>query len=148
MKETLMRQIVAHSLDDSHAPPDGYPTVASVKDAVESALMEPLWAALDFVSKGYRFNGEIDCIEPGCTTETADGQQRSTAYRIEGTSKWGCDRCGKRGTIFGLRRAVLEDAKACDALMKVLAEPEPEPEPEPVEIDPWEAAADFERVPV
>jgi hypothetical protein len=121
MKETLMRAIVAHSLDDSHAPPDAYPTVASVMEAVESASMDEIWATLDFVSKGHRFNGEVDCIEPGCTTEAAGGWLVSTAYRIDGTAKWACLRCEKRGTIFGLRRAVLEDADACDALLKILA---------------------------
>jgi hypothetical protein len=47
---------------------------------------------------------------------------RRTATVVS-ASRWTCRQCRYAGTVFALRRVVLEDAELCDRLMDLLAEP-------------------------
>lgn len=122
-----------HTDDTSVQPHDpGSTTIADVVEAVETAPIEDLAAVL----AGWHPVFGLNC-EPrfACTRCGApDGF-------VVGPGRWRCSRCRFTGTVMGLRRLVIEDADACDRLLRLLATPVgylPDPGP----ADPFDTPGD------
>lgn len=107
------------------------PTLAEVADVVSSASIHDLAAILAGWDPRWGITREpaFRCLSCGAG-ETAT---------VRSSSRWGCSACRYQGTVFGLRRVVIEDADACDRLLLLLATPV-EYVAAPALADPWELA--------